>query len=198
MRTTYLGIVVLGLMIGCGSADEHPLGGPYGGNGNVPAPTHGTANGDPSNNDNGDPQTDDSGTGDPSKPPPPGSSDDGGTPPPPPPADDSGTTPPPPPPVDAGPPPVQGPTFGAIFDAYLKTGTVGNCTHCHSAMSSASASYSWLTKKGYIGGAKPALTNPAQSCLSWYGGNMPPSGPSSHAKATSDMNAWAAAGAQNN
>ncbi len=80
---------------------------------------------------------------------------------------------------------------------YLAGGTEGDCSQCHSQMGSASGSYSWLSSKGYIGGGQPALTDPNQSCLSWYGGNMPPNGPSD-AQAVSDMNAWAAAGAQNN
>jgi hypothetical protein len=64
-------------------------------------------------------------------------------------------------------------------------------------MSSASSGYSWLQSTGYIGGSSPSLTNPSSSCLSWYGGNMPPNGPSDP-NAVSAMNAWAAAGAQNN
>jgi hypothetical protein len=79
----------------------------------------------------------------------------------------------------------------------MKSGTSGDCTGCHSQMGSASASFSWLQSKGYVGGSSPALTDSNQSCLSWYGGNMPPSG-GSDAQAVTDMNAWAAAGAQNN
>jgi hypothetical protein len=65
-------------------------------------------------------------------------------------------------------------------------------------MSSAKNSYSWLTQQGYLGGSSPSLTNANTSPLSWYGGNMPPSGPANVPQAVSDMNAWAAAGAQNN
>jgi hypothetical protein len=85
-----------------------------------------------------------------------------------------------------------------VWTNYLKGGTVGNCSHCHGQTSSASAAYSWLKGKGQIGGSKPALTDPAQSCLTWYGGNMPTNGPSQVANAVNDMNAWAAAGAANN
>jgi hypothetical protein len=48
-------------------------------------------------------------------------------------------------------------------------------------------------------GNPPQLTR-SGSCLTWYGGNMPPGGPgaSKMAQAVTDMNAWAAAGAQNN
>ena len=64
-------------------------------------------------------------------------------------------------------------------------------------MNSASGSYSWLSSQGYIRGTGSVLVG-AGSCLTWYGGNMPPGGPRSNAQATSDMNAWAAAGAMNN
>jgi hypothetical protein len=89
------------------------------------------------------------------------------------------------------------PTWTMIFNTYLATGTEGNCGHCHGQMGSPSASYSWLSAKGYIGGGSTALTDPNQSCLSWYGGNMPPHGPNDN-QAVSDMNAWAGAGAQDN
>jgi hypothetical protein len=48
-----------------------------------------------------------------------------------------------------------------------------------------------------VGGSSPALTNPNSSCLSWYGGNMPPGGPNDQ-QAVTDMNAWAAAGGLDN
>jgi hypothetical protein len=65
-------------------------------------------------------------------------------------------------------------------------------------MSDAKSAYAWLQQKGYVGGSNPLLTNPNYSCLSWYGGNMPPSGPSSLPQGEADMNAWAAAGGQDN
>jgi hypothetical protein len=66
-------------------------------------------------------------------------------------------------------------------------------------MKSASGAYSWLESKGQIDGtSSSALGDPAQSILSWMGGSMPRSGPTSNATATSDVEAWAAAGAQNN
>jgi len=79
-------------------------------------------------------------------------------------------------------------------------GTVGNCatSGCHSEMGTALSSYSWLTGKGYIAGTASALADPSQSCLTWLGGNMPPSGPTSNAQAVADLKAWAAAGAHNN
>jgi hypothetical protein len=84
-----------------------------------------------------------------------------------------------------------------IFNEYLKNGTIGDCTRCHSQMGSASGSYSWLSTSGYIRGSGSILVG-GGSCLTWYGGNMPPGGTRSNAMAISDMNAWAAAGAMNN
>jgi hypothetical protein len=43
----------------------------------------------------------------------------------------------------------------------------------------------------------PGLVDPVSSCLSWFGGTMPPLGPM-NAKATKDFLAWAKAGAKNN
>ena len=57
--------------------------------------------------------------------------------------------------------------------------------------------FSTLTSAGYISGKTSPLVDPQQSCLTWYGGNMPPSGGAS-AKAKTDIVAWVAAGAANN
>jgi hypothetical protein len=84
-----------------------------------------------------------------------------------------------------------------LFTTYLANGTVGNCTRCHNQMSSASGSYSWLSGLLYINGTGSLLAA-SGSCLSWYGGNMPPGGTRSNAQAVADFNAWAAAGAKNN
>ncbi len=91
------------------------------------------------------------------------------------------------------------PTWTSIWTSYLATGTAGNCAKsgCHSQMSTAPKAYTWLTQKGYITTAKAPLADPAQSCLSWLGGNMPPSGVTSNAGASSALAAWAAAGAPN-
>jgi hypothetical protein len=88
-------------------------------------------------------------------------------------------------------------TFAQIFSKYLASGTPGNCTECHAQMSNASTSYGWLVGQGYVQGASSLLVHPG-SCLSWYGGTMPPGGSPSDPQAVSDMNAWAAAGAPNN
>ncbi len=183
------------LMAGCGDGGA-PSGGQYGGNGAYVDPTGGGSSGDGGMMPASDGAT----------PPPPPPGDSGGPPPPP---SDSGSPPPPPgdsggppPPVDAGtdtapPPPPPAPTWTQIYDNYLKGGTVGNCGLCH-GLSSPSAAYSYLQGRGQISGTSSALVNPSYSDLSWFGGNMPPGGPSSDAKAQSDMQAWAAAGALNN
>jgi hypothetical protein len=65
-------------------------------------------------------------------------------------------------------------------------------------MKTPSAAYTWLKGRGYITATNAPLADPSGSCLSWYGGNMPPSGPSSNAAAKADLTSWAAAGAPNN
>lgn len=93
--------------------------------------------------------------------------------------------------IDDG-PIATGPTFTSIFNAYM-TG----CKMCHTQTNSSNGTYLWLRSQGYITGSSPALVSASQSCLSWYGGNMPPGGADNPA-AVADMNAWAAGGALNN
>jgi len=86
-----------------------------------------------------------------------------------------------------------------IYNAYLKSGTVGNCgsTFCHAQAGTPKGAYSYL--QAYMSGSPPRLVKQGQSCLSWYGGNMPiGGGGANNTQAVTDMNAWAAAGAQNN
>ena len=179
-------MIALALAAGCGSVDDPPLGGPYGGT------TGGT---DPNSGQNPD-QTGGGGGGGGG-----GGSTDAGT------SNttkdsgsqtttkDSGsqqTT------QDSGSTQTQtAPTWTQVYNSYLAGSTIGRCSGCHSQGSSKGNLYSWLSSKGYISGKSSALVDSNQSCLSWYGGNMPPSGPSSSA-AVKDMNAWAAAGALNN
>jgi hypothetical protein len=184
MRNHPIIVATFALTAACGAADEHPLGGPFGGGANVAPPSAGAAQTTEGTvpSDQGD-QGGQADRGDQ------GGSPDAGT------AkqdagkqsQDSGTQ---------GPPP--SPTWSSIYSKYLASGTPGDCYPCHSQMSTAPKAYSWLKQKGYINGTSSALVNPARSCLSWYGGNMPPQGPSSLPAAKSDMNAWVAAGAQNN
>ena len=83
------------------------------------------------------------------------------------------------------------PTWTDVFDAYMTT-----CKSCHSAMGTPSSAYTYLQGLGYVGGSSPRITATG-SCLTWYGGNMPPGGPASNPTAVSLMNAWAAAGGAN-
>lgn len=188
MRTVVVLLLALPL-VACSGGD--PLGGPYGGTGSSPGP-NGQQSGDPSNPsdpsnpDPSNPSNNNNGTDA-------GSSNNGGK--------DSGSSnnnnP-----VDSGKQQQQqpqAPTWTQIWTNYLQAGTKGNCkSSCHSQMSSPSAAYSWLKGRGYISGTTSALVDSSQSCLSWYGGNMPPSGPGSVPAATTDMDAWVKAGALNN
>jgi len=103
---------------------------------------------------------------------------------------------PPPPPGEGGGAPG---TWSGVFQAYFAIGTIGNCPSCHAAdMPTPSASYTWLAGQSYVGGPTPALTSLGSSCLSWYGGDMPPGGPSSDQGADAALTAWVSAGALNN
>lgn len=163
----------------CGAVDDQPLGGPNGGT-TDPTDPNGGQNGD-TNTDNTDDAgtttttTDDSGTT---------SQKDSGTT-----TKDASVT------VDSG--GSTSVTWTSIFNNYMASSKEGRCASCHSQGSTATKLYSWLSGKGYISGTKSTLVSSSKSCLSWYSGNMPPSGPSD-AKAVSDMNAWAASGAPNN
>src|SRR5271165_18228 len=72
------------------------------------------------------------------------------------------------------------PTWSAIYARYLGPGTEGGCGRsraCHAAtMSDAPSAYSWLAQRGYIAGAQSPLVSATNSCLRWFGGNMPPRG----------------------
>jgi hypothetical protein len=103
-------------------------------------------------------------------------------------------TPPPPPQRSA-------PTWSTIYALYFAPNTEGGCGRskaCHAAeMSDAGSSYAWLEQRGYIAGPRSPLVSTSNSCLRWFGGNMPPHGkPNPHA--AEDLSAWAASGAPNN
>ena len=89
------------------------------------------------------------------------------------------------------------PTWTEIYTADLQNGTIGNCVICHAQMSTAAGAYAYLQSTGFINGRGSLLVKNG-SCLSWYGGNMPPGGTRSNAMVVSRMNAWATAGAMNN
>jgi hypothetical protein len=86
-----------------------------------------------------------------------------------------------------------GPTWTYVFKTYFYM----TCqVACHSQMSAPRNAYAWLKSQGYISGTSSALVS-AQSCLIWYGGDMPP-GATPNPQAVADLNAWVAAGALNN
>jgi hypothetical protein len=92
------------------------------------------------------------------------------------------------------------PTWTAIYARHLGPGTAGACARaraCHAETASdASSTYSWLAQRGYIAGAQSALIG-SNSCLRWFGGNMPPRA-SKDEDAVRDLEAWVAAGAADN
>jgi hypothetical protein len=84
------------------------------------------------------------------------------------------------------------PPWSTLFSRYFTT-----CKTCHVQMAGARSGYLWLRSQGFIQTPNPSLVDPSLSCLSWYGGNMPPGG-GSNAAAVADMDAWAAVGALDN
>jgi hypothetical protein len=102
--------------------------------------------------------------------------------------------------VDSSPSPASAdaPTWSRIYARYLGPGTEGGCGRsgaCHrDAMSDAPSAYEWLRQRGYIDGPRSALVSPKNSCLRWFGGNMPPRGTPDD-DAARELAAWVAAGA---
>ncbi len=190
MRRLLAPVLVTLAMAACGGVDDPPLGGPYGGTTDPTDPNAGQ-NGDNGNTNNNTTTGSDGGTTTTTKDSGTTTTKDSGTTT----TKDSGTTTT----QDSGSTQTQSaPTWTTIFNTYLAGGTKGRCSSCHSQGSSKSNLYSWLQSKGYISGTSSALVDPNQSCLTWYGGNMPTNGPSSWSAAVTDMNAWAAAGALDN
>lgn len=95
-------------------------------------------------------------------------------------------------------PPSAPPTWSALFAEYFGPGSPGSCgraSRCHAEdMHDAASAYTWLSRRGYIDGTRSALVSPSNSCLRWFGGNMPPQGQPAE-DATRDLQAWVAAGA---
>ena len=86
-------------------------------------------------------------------------------------------------------------TWSSIYTAYLGPGTIGGCTSgCHATVTSAETAYSFIEGYGFFKGTQSTVSQ----LFSWMGGVMPPSGPTSNAQATSDVDAWVAAGALDN
>lgn len=102
------------------------------------------------------------------------------------------------PPLEAAPYPEAAPSWSQIYERYLAVGSVGSCARsagCHvSEMSDAASAYAWLREHGYIDGTQSALVQ-RNSCLRWFGGNMPPRGADDR-RAVDDLVAWVASGAR--
>jgi hypothetical protein len=92
------------------------------------------------------------------------------------------------------------PTWSTIYARYLSAHSDGGCarSNCHAdVMGDPASAYSWLAQWGYIAGTRSPLVSTTNSCLIWFGGNMPPSGAPNDA-ARRDLTAWVAAGAPRN
>jgi hypothetical protein len=92
------------------------------------------------------------------------------------------------------------PSWSWLFAQYFAVGTEGACGRsraCHAPdVADASSAYEWLERRGYIAGAQSPLVSARNSCLQWFGGNMPPRG-TPNSQAAEDLRAWVAAGARN-
>jgi hypothetical protein len=88
-----------------------------------------------------------------------------------------------------------------LYARYFAPGTEGGCASAHAchaeAMGDADSAYTWLAQRGYIAGMRSPLVSPTNSCLKWFGGNMPPRGKANDS-AVRDIEAWVADGARNN
>jgi hypothetical protein len=100
--------------------------------------------------------------------------------------------------VSAASPAAAAPTWSELFSAYMAPGTEGGCGRsgrCHARqMGDPASAYDWLKQRGYIAGTSSAIASDANSCLRWFGGNMPPGG-RANPKAAADVAAWVAIGA---
>jgi hypothetical protein len=101
---------------------------------------------------------------------------------------------------EGAPPPLDAPRWSWLFSQYFAEGTEGACGQsraCHaSEVGDASSAYAWLERRGYISGVQSPLVSASNSCLHWFGGNMPPRG-KPNPQAARDLIAWVAAGAPN-
>jgi hypothetical protein len=191
------GLVCLAVVwVGCGSATDSPLGGPFGGTASVtPSPGSGSSGGSDASASSGGDSGSASGSGSGSG----GASGSGGS------GSGSGsgatapacTSVPP----DAG--GVAAPTWSALYTKYFAVNTIGNCAQvaCHTEMGSASAAYTWLQQQTLECGPPnciASISDCTSSVLSWFGGGMPVAGPTSEPQARDDINAWVAAGSKNN
>ncbi len=97
--------------------------------------------------------------------------------------------------------PPWAPTWADIYARYFSPNSDGACGHsraCHmDVMGDSASAYSWLAQWGYIAGTQSPLVSRTNSCLIWFGGNMPPRGAPNDA-AVRDLTVWVAAGALKN
>jgi hypothetical protein len=176
-------------LLHCGSADQTPLGGPFGGTATViPAPVaasredggHGGSSSSGSSSGSTSSSTSSS------------SGLQG--------SDDAGCSNTP-----TGVSASGAPTFSQLYTSYFATGTVGNCaaTGCHpSDMDNASDSYTYLandTNKQYCGppNCLASIANSCTSVLAWFNGSMPLNNPVPNTQAAAAVAAWVAAGSKN-
>jgi hypothetical protein len=93
------------------------------------------------------------------------------------------------------------PGWAVLYARYFGPESDGSCGRsraCHAdVMTDADSAYIWLTQRGYVAGAQSPLVSAANSCLRWFGGNMPPRG-TPNDDAVRDLRAWVAAGAARN
>ena len=95
-------------------------------------------------------------------------------------------------------------TWTGIYSAYFALGTVGHCAGCHNGtgrvvpLNTAALAYDSLQQVGQINGTASPISRFGASRLSWFGGDMPPNGPSTAPDAEQAIRAWVAAGALNN
>jgi hypothetical protein len=97
--------------------------------------------------------------------------------------------------------PPWAPTWSDIYARYFSPNSDGACGHspaCHiDVMGDSESAYAWLAQWGYIAGTQSPLVSRTNSCLIWFGGNMPPRGAPNDA-AVRDLIVWVAAGAPRN
>ena len=99
---------------------------------------------------------------------------------------------------DAGMSTAGTPSWSAIHKTYFGSGTVGHCVNCHIEMTNPRSGHQWLTDKGQLSGVDSHIVMRGKSKLTFFGGDMPPEGPSSLPEAEAALMEWVEAGAPNN
>jgi hypothetical protein len=92
-------------------------------------------------------------------------------------------------------------TWTTLYERYFGPDSDAGCGRsrsCHAdVMTDSDAAYTWLVERGYVAGTQSPLVSKTNSCLRWFGGNMPPRG-TPNETAVRDLTAWVAAGAVRN